>query len=143
MYLGVQRSSVVWAPLAFPTLISFSLQFGRDPAHPPVATVSFAPFQCLSPWRSLPRCHGWMNSVRWRIIHAPFPAGGFGFGESSWGWKAGSKVETPIHEKNKGIGNLGVQRAWSEIMNVLANPKGSVGRWNLNFWRLQQYYTNF
>jgi hypothetical protein len=31
------------------------------------------------------------------------------------------------------IGNLGVQRAWSEIMNVLANPRGSVGCWNLNF----------
>jgi hypothetical protein len=43
------------------------------------------------------------------------------------------KVETPIHVKYKGIGNLGVQRAWSEIMNVLANPKGSVGRWNMNF----------
>jgi hypothetical protein len=28
---------------------------------------------------------------------------------------------------------LGVQRAWSEIMNVLANPKGSARRWNLNF----------
>jgi hypothetical protein len=28
-------------------------------------------------------------------------------------------------------------------MNVLANPKGSVGRWNLNFWRLEQFYTNF
>jgi hypothetical protein len=26
---------------------------------------------------------------------------------------------------------------------VLANPKGSVGRWNLNFWRLEQFYTNF
>jgi hypothetical protein len=38
---------------------------------------------------------------------------------------------------------MGVQRAWSEIMNVLANPKGSVGRWNLNFWRLEQFYTNF
>jgi hypothetical protein len=38
---------------------------------------------------------------------------------------------------------LGVQRAWSEIMNVLANLKGSVGRWNLNFWRLEQFYTNF
>ena len=43
----------------------------------------------------------------------------------------------------KGIGNLGVQRAWSEIMNVLANPKGSVGLWNLNFWKLEQFYTNF
>jgi hypothetical protein len=28
-------------------------------------------------------------------------------------------------------------------MNVLANPKGSVGRWNMNFWRLEQFYTNF
>jgi hypothetical protein len=41
------------------------------------------------------------------------------------------------------VGNLGVQRAWSEIMNVLANPRGSVGHWNLNFWRLEQFYTNF
>jgi hypothetical protein len=24
-----------------------------------------------------------------------------------------------------------VQRAWSEIMNILANPKKSVGRWNI------------
>jgi hypothetical protein len=39
----------------------------------------------------------------------------------------------------KGIGNLGVQRASSEIMNVLANPKGSVEHWNLNFWRLEQF----
>ena len=30
-----------------------------------------------------------------------------------------------------------MQRAWNEIMNVVANPKGSVGRWNLNFWRLE------
>jgi hypothetical protein len=43
----------------------------------------------------------------------------------------------------KGIGNQGVQRAWSEIMNVLANPKGSARRWNLNFWRVKQFYTNF
>jgi hypothetical protein len=28
-------------------------------------------------------------------------------------------------------------------MNVLANPKGSVGRWNLNFWRLEQFYITF
>jgi hypothetical protein len=28
-------------------------------------------------------------------------------------------------------------------MNMLANPKGSVGRWNLNIWRLEQFYTNF
>ena len=38
---------------------------------------------------------------------------------------------------------MGVQRACSEIMNVLANPKGRVGRWNLSFWRLEQFYTNF
>jgi hypothetical protein len=38
---------------------------------------------------------------------------------------------------------MGVQRAWSGFMNVLASPKGSVGRWNLNFWRLEQFYTNF
>jgi len=35
---------------------------------------------------------------------------------------------------------MGVQRAWSKIMNVLANLEGSVGRWNLNFWRLEQFY---
>jgi len=52
------------------------------------------------------------------------------------------KVETPIHDNIRGIGNLGVQRAWSEIMDMLANPKGSVGRWTLNFWRLEQFYTN-
>jgi hypothetical protein len=28
-------------------------------------------------------------------------------------------------------------------MNVLANPNGSVGRWNLIFWRFEQFYTNF
>ena len=28
-------------------------------------------------------------------------------------------------------------------MNVLANPNGSAGRWNLNFWRLEQFNTNF
>jgi hypothetical protein len=28
-------------------------------------------------------------------------------------------------------------------MNVLANPKGSVGQWNLIFWRLEQFYTIF
>jgi hypothetical protein len=31
----------------------------------------------------------------------------------------------------EGIGNLGVQRAWREIMNVLANPKGKC--WVLEF----------
>jgi hypothetical protein len=47
--------------------------------------------------------------------------------------KSYQKVETPIHDNIRGFGNLEVQRAWSEIMNVLANPKESVGRWNLNF----------
>jgi hypothetical protein len=28
-------------------------------------------------------------------------------------------------------------------LNVLANPKGSVGRSNLIFWRLEQFYTIF
>jgi hypothetical protein len=38
------------------------------------------------------------------------------------------KVETPIRDNVRELVN------WSEIMmNVLANPKGSVGRWNLNF----------
>ena len=35
---------------------------------------------------------------------------------------------------------MGVQRAWNEITDVLANPKGSVWRWNLKFWRLEQFY---
>jgi hypothetical protein len=38
---------------------------------------------------------------------------------------------------------MGVQRAWSEVMNVLANPKGSVGRSNPNFWRLEQFLHEF
>jgi len=28
-------------------------------------------------------------------------------------------------------------------MNVLANSKGSVGRWNLNFLRFEQFYIIF
>jgi hypothetical protein len=28
-------------------------------------------------------------------------------------------------------------------MNVLTNPKESDGHWNLNFWRLEQFYANF
>jgi hypothetical protein len=47
-----------------------------------------------------------------------------------------SKVETSIHDS---IRDLGVQRAWSEFMNVLANPKGSVGRWNMNFGGLSSF----
>jgi hypothetical protein len=37
--------------------------------------------------------------------------------------RAQTKVETPIHNNIRGIGNLGVQRARSEIMNVLGYPK--------------------
>jgi hypothetical protein len=28
-------------------------------------------------------------------------------------------------------------------MNVLANPKGIAGCWNLKIWGLEQFYTNF
>jgi hypothetical protein len=38
---------------------------------------------------------------------------------------------------------MGLQRAWSEIMNVLGHLKGSVGSWNLNFWKLEQFHTIF
>ena len=38
---------------------------------------------------------------------------------------------------------MGVQRAWSGIMNVLPNLKGSVGPWTLKFWMLEQFFTNF
>jgi hypothetical protein len=55
-----------------------------------------------------------------------------------------AKVETPIHDSIiRELVTWEWQRAWSEIMNVLANPKGSARRWNLNFWRLEQFYTNF
>jgi hypothetical protein len=36
-----------------------------------------------------------------------------------------------------------VQRAWSEIMNVLANMKGSVGRWNMKFGGLSNFIQIF
>jgi hypothetical protein len=53
------------------------------------------------------------------------------------------EVETPVHHSIRESVSWECKIAWSEIMNVLANPKGSVGRWNLNFWRLEQFYTNF
>ena len=55
------------------------------------------------------------------------------------------KVETPIHDNIKELvtWECKLQRAWSEIINVLVNPKGSVGRWNMNFWMLEQFYINF
>jgi hypothetical protein len=46
------------------------------------------------------------------------------------------KVETPIHDNIRELITWECKRAWSEIMNVLANPKGIVGRWDLNFWGL-------
>jgi hypothetical protein len=48
--------------------------------------------------------------------------------EQPWILSSLSKVETPIHDSLRELHDLGVQRAWSEIMHVLANPKGSVGR---------------
>jgi hypothetical protein len=55
----------------------------------------------------------------------------------------GNKVETPVYDNIRELVTWECKRTWSEIVNVLANLKGSVGRWNLNFWRLEQFYTNF
>jgi hypothetical protein len=55
----------------------------------------------------------------------------------------GTKVETPIHDSIRELITWECKEHGVKIMNVLANPKGSVGRWNLNFWRLEQFYTNF
>jgi hypothetical protein len=56
-----------------------------------------------------------------------------------------SKVETPIHDNIRELVTCECKEHGVKliIMNVLENPKGSVGRWNLNFWRLEQFYTNF
>jgi hypothetical protein len=43
------------------------------------------------------------------------------------------KVETPINDNIRELVTWECKEHWSEIMNVLANPKGSVGRWNLTF----------
>jgi hypothetical protein len=52
------------------------------------------------------------------------------------------EVETPIHDIYEGIGVLVTWECKEHgvnIMNVLANPKESVGRWDLYFWRLEQF----
>ena len=54
-----------------------------------------------------------------------------------------TKVETPIHDRIRELITWECKEHGVNIMNVLANPKGSVGRWNRNFWRLEQFYTNF
>jgi hypothetical protein len=54
-----------------------------------------------------------------------------------------TKVETPTHDSIRELVTWECKEHGVNIMNVLANSKGSVGRWNLNFWRLEQYYTNF
>jgi len=55
----------------------------------------------------------------------------------------GRKVETPIQDSIRELVTWECKEHGVNIMNVLANPKESVGRWNLNFWRLEQFYTNF
>jgi hypothetical protein len=49
------------------------------------------------------------------------------------------KVETPIHDNIRESVTWECKEHGVNIMNVLANPKGSVGRWNLNFWRLSNF----
>jgi hypothetical protein len=49
------------------------------------------------------------------------------------------KVETPIHNSIRELVTWECKEPGVNIMNVLANPKGSVGRWNLKFWRLEQF----
>jgi hypothetical protein len=54
------------------------------------------------------------------------------------------KVETPIHDNIRELVTWECkEHGVTIIMNVLANPTGSVGRWNLNFWRLEQFNTSF
>ena len=50
-----------------------------------------------------------------------------------------AKVERDTYSwQYKGIDNLGMQRACSEHHECVTKSKGSVGRWNLNFWRLSR-----
>jgi hypothetical protein len=61
---------------------------------------------------------------------------------SSLFWE--NKVETPIHDSIiRELITWECKEHGVNIMNVLAYPKGSVGSWNLNFWRLEQFCTNF
>jgi hypothetical protein len=53
------------------------------------------------------------------------------------------KVETPVHDSIREMVTWECKEHGVNIMNVLAHPKGSVERWNLSFWRLEQFYTNF
>jgi hypothetical protein len=53
------------------------------------------------------------------------------------------RVGAPIHDSIRELITWECKEHGVNIMNVLANPKGSVGHWNLNFWRLEQFYTNF
>jgi hypothetical protein len=53
------------------------------------------------------------------------------------------KVETPIHDSIRELVTWECKEHGVNIMNVLANPKGSAGRWNLSFWRLELFNTNF
>ena len=43
------------------------------------------------------------------------------------------KVETPIHDSVSELVTWECKEHGVNIMNVLANPKGSVRRWNLKF----------
>jgi hypothetical protein len=49
-----------------------------------------------------------------------------------------TKVETPIRDSIRELVTWECKEHGVNIMNVLALPKGSVGRWNLNFWRLSR-----
>ena len=44
----------------------------------------------------------------------------------------GRKVETPIHDSIRELVTWECKEHGVNIMNVLANPKGSARRWNLN-----------
>jgi hypothetical protein len=44
------------------------------------------------------------------------------------------KVERHVHDSIRELVTWECKEHGVNIMNVLANPKGSVGRWNLNFF---------
>jgi hypothetical protein len=62
---------------------------------------------------------------------------------TNFGYMVQTKVETPIHDSIRELITWEFKEHGVNIMNVLANPKGTVGRWYLNFWRLEQFYTSF
>jgi len=53
------------------------------------------------------------------------------------------KVGTHVHDNIRNLITWECKEHGVKIVNVLANLKGSVGRWNLNVWRLEQFYTKF